>query len=70
LLMAYLPKQKLLVQSDVVHPRPGAAPLASPPPFTVNFLENVRRLKLDVTQVVQVHGGIEPFAAVVRAAGQ
>ena len=70
LLVAYLPRQKLLVQADAFHPRPGAAPLASPPPFTVNLVENIRRLKLDVERVVQVHGGIEPFAAVLKAAGR
>ena len=69
LLVAYLPKQKLLVQADAFHPRPGAAPLASPPPFTVNLVQNVRRLKLDVERVVHVHGGIDPIAAVVKAAG-
>jgi glyoxylase-like metal-dependent hydrolase (beta-lactamase superfamily II) len=70
LLVAYLPRQKLLVQADAFHPRPGAAPLASPPPFTVNLVENIRRLKLDVERVVQVHGGVEPFAAVLKAAGR
>jgi glyoxylase-like metal-dependent hydrolase (beta-lactamase superfamily II) len=70
LLVAYLPRQKLLVQADAFHPRPGASPLASPPPFTVNLVENIRRLKLDVERVVQVHGGVEPLAAVLKAAGQ
>jgi glyoxylase-like metal-dependent hydrolase (beta-lactamase superfamily II) len=69
LLVAYLPKQKLIVQADAFHPRPGAAPLASPPPFTVNLVQNIRRLKLDVERVVHVHGGIDPIAAVVKAAG-
>jgi glyoxylase-like metal-dependent hydrolase (beta-lactamase superfamily II) len=69
LLVAYLPKQKLLVQADAFHPRPGAAPLASPPPFTVNLVENIRRLKLDVERVVHLHGGIDSIAAVVKAAG-
>jgi hypothetical protein len=52
LLVVYLPKQKLLVQADAFHPRPGAKPLAAPPPFTVNLVENIRRLKLDVERVV------------------
>jgi len=69
LLVAYLPRQKLLVQADAFHPRPGAAPLASPPPFTVNLVENIRRLKLDVERVVHVHGGIDPIAVVVKAGG-
>jgi glyoxylase-like metal-dependent hydrolase (beta-lactamase superfamily II) len=70
LLMAYLPRTKMLVQSDTFHPRPGAAPLAAPPPFTINLVENVRRLGLDVERIVQVHGGIEPWSAVLKAAGQ
>lgn len=69
LLVAYLPRQKLLVQADAFHPRPGAAPLPSPSPYTVNLVENVRRLKLDVERVVHVHGGIDSFATVVEAAG-
>jgi glyoxylase-like metal-dependent hydrolase (beta-lactamase superfamily II) len=69
LLVAYLPRQKLLVQADAFHPRPGAAPLASPPPYTVNLVENIRRLKLDVERVVHVHGGTDSLATVVTAAG-
>ena len=69
LLVAYLPKQRLLVQADAFHPRPGAAPFASPPPFTVNLVENIRRLKLDVERVVHVHGGTDSLATVAKAAG-
>jgi glyoxylase-like metal-dependent hydrolase (beta-lactamase superfamily II) len=69
LLVAYLPKQKLLVQADAFHPRPGAKPLAAPPPFTINLVENIRRLKLDVERVVHLHGGIDPLAVVVKSAG-
>ena len=67
--MAYLPKQKLLVQADAFHPRPGAKPLASPPPLTVNLVENIRRLKLDVERVVHLRGGIDSMATVTVAAG-
>jgi glyoxylase-like metal-dependent hydrolase (beta-lactamase superfamily II) len=69
LLVAYLPKQKLLVQADAFHPRPGAKPLAAPPPFTVNLVENIRRLKLDVERIVHLHGGIDPIATVNVTAG-
>ena len=69
LLVAYLPKQKLLVQADAFHPRPGAKPLAAPPPFTINLVENIRRLKLDVERVVHLHGGIDSMATVTAAAG-
>jgi glyoxylase-like metal-dependent hydrolase (beta-lactamase superfamily II) len=69
LLVAYLPKQKMLIQADAFHPRPGAKPLAAPPPFTVNLVENIRRLKLDVEQVVHLHGGIDSLATVVKSGG-
>jgi glyoxylase-like metal-dependent hydrolase (beta-lactamase superfamily II) len=70
LLMGYLPKTKMLIQADAFHPRTGAAPLAAPPQFTTNLVENVRRLQLDVEQVLQVHGGVEPWSAVLTAARQ
>ena len=69
LLVGYLPRQKLLIQADAFHPRPGAAPLPAPPPYTVNLVENIRRLKLDIERVVHVHGGVDPLAVVVKAGG-
>jgi len=71
LLMAYLPTVKVLVQADAFHPRPGAKwQYPSPPQFTVNLYENVRRLELNVDRVLHIHGGTDPFAVVAKAAGQ
>jgi glyoxylase-like metal-dependent hydrolase (beta-lactamase superfamily II) len=71
MLMVYLPAEKLLIQADAFNPRPpDAKPLPAPSPFTINLLENVRRLKLDVAQIGQIHGGIDPIAALVKAAGE
>jgi glyoxylase-like metal-dependent hydrolase (beta-lactamase superfamily II) len=71
LLMAYLPTVRVLVQADAFHPRPGAKwQYPSPPQFTVNLYENVRRLELNVDRVLHIHGGIDPFAVVTKAAGQ
>ena len=70
LLMAYLPKERMLIQADAFHPRPGAAPLPAPSPFTTNLVENVDRLKLNVDQVVHIHGGVDPYSAVLKAAGR
>jgi len=71
LLMAYLPRIKLLVQADAFHPRPGAKwQYPSPPQFTVNLIENVQRLKLDVDRVLHIHGGIDPFSVVAKAGGR
>ena len=60
LLMAYIPSEKMLIQADAFAPRPGAQPLPAPSPFTVNLVDNVARLKLEVRRVVHVHGGISP----------
>ncbi|MBI4885603.1 MAG: MBL fold metallo-hydrolase [Acidobacteria bacterium] len=70
LLMVYLPRQKVVIQSDAFHPRPGAKPYPTPPQFTTNFYENIQRLKLDVAQVLHIHGGMDPIAVVARAAGK
>ncbi len=70
LLMAYLPREKLLIQADAFAPRPGVPPLPSPSPYTVNLLDNIQRLKLDVARVVHVHGGSDPFEALMTAAGR
>lgn len=70
LLMTYLPRERLLIQADAFHPRPGAKPYPTPPQFVVNFYENIQRLKLDVAQVLHIHGGIDPIAVVAKAAGQ
>ena len=70
LLMAYIPKEKLLIQADAYAPRPGAAPLPAPSPYTVNFVQNVERLRLDVVRVAHVHGGINPYSDVAKAAGR
>jgi glyoxylase-like metal-dependent hydrolase (beta-lactamase superfamily II) len=71
LLMVYLPKEKMLMQADAFASRPpDARPLPGPSPFTVNLLDNIQRLKLDVGQILHIHGGVEPFANLVKAAGR
>jgi len=70
LLMVYLAKPKLLIQSDAYIPRPGAPPLPAPSPYTTNLVDNISRLKLDVARVVHVHGGVSPYSDVLAAAGR
>jgi len=70
MLMAYVPKEKLIIQADLFTPRPGVPPLPSPSPYTTNFVENVERLKLDVQRVVHVHGGTDSWTEVLKAAGR
>ena len=70
LLMVYLPKEKLIMQSDAYIPRPGAPPLPMPSPYTTNFVDNITRLKLSVDRVVHIHGGTSPYSDVLAAAGR
>jgi glyoxylase-like metal-dependent hydrolase (beta-lactamase superfamily II) len=53
ILMAFLPKEKILVEGDVYTPGAAAAP---PNPNTVNTVENVERLKLDFERILPLHG--------------
>ena len=52
MLIAYLPKEKVLIEADVYTPGPANAPApARPSPEAVNLYEQVQRLKLDVQQI-------------------
>jgi glyoxylase-like metal-dependent hydrolase (beta-lactamase superfamily II) len=70
LLMVYVPKEKMLIQADAYIPRPGAPPLPAPSPHTINLVDNVSRLKLNVERVVHVHGRSSPYSELLTAAGR
>ncbi len=70
-LMAWLPKEKLLVEVDVYSPlAPNAPPPATPPPAMVNLYENIRRLNLDVDKIAPLHGRLIPIAELRRTIGK
>jgi glyoxylase-like metal-dependent hydrolase (beta-lactamase superfamily II) len=57
LLVAYLPKEKILVEADAYNPPAQAdAPIPMPvSPYTANLVETVDRLKLDVQTIIPIH---------------
>ncbi len=70
-LMAWLPKEKLLVEVDVYTPlAANAPPPASPPPAMVNLYENIQRLNLDVDKIAPLHGRLVPIAELRRTIGK
>jgi glyoxylase-like metal-dependent hydrolase (beta-lactamase superfamily II) len=71
IVMAWLPKEKLLVEVDVYSPLAPNAPLpATPPPAMVNLYENILRLNLEVSQIVPLHGRVVPLAELKRTIGK
>jgi glyoxylase-like metal-dependent hydrolase (beta-lactamase superfamily II) len=56
MLMAYLPRERLLVEVDAFSP--GAAVQ----PYAANLLENVRTRNLRVERIVPLHGTVVPFS--------
>ena len=61
MLMAYFPKEKIVVQADLYNPQ-AAAPNAS----NRTFYQNLQRLKLEVTTIVGIHGNPAPMSQFVQ----
>lgn len=70
MVMAYLPKEKFLIEADAyTPPAPNAQPMTPPNPFTVNLVENIGKQKLAVDQILPLHGRVVPVAELMKAAG-
>ena len=61
LLMAYLPRQRLLVEADAFSTGRNFQP------FVANLLENVERRNLRVDRILPVHGGVVAYDELVSA---
>src|SRR5215475_13025576 len=71
IIMAYLPKEKLLVEADAYTPAaPNATPPAQPNPAQVNLYDNIERLKLVVDQILPLHGRKVPLAELQKWIGK
>ena len=62
MLMAYFPRERVLVEADVYSPMREVAP------FAASLLENIARRKLRIDRVVPMHGAIVPYSALVKEA--
>ena len=72
MLIAYLPKDKLLVEADMWNPpaQPNApTPIGVASAEPLNLWNNIQRLKLDVAQIAPLHGRLVPFADFQRSVG-
>jgi glyoxylase-like metal-dependent hydrolase (beta-lactamase superfamily II) len=71
IIMAYLRKEKILIEADVFTPLPaGAEPPKAPNPLASSLEANVRRLNLDVERIVPIHGRIVPYSELLAVAGK
>jgi glyoxylase-like metal-dependent hydrolase (beta-lactamase superfamily II) len=70
-LMAYLPKERLLIEADAFTPGPpNAKPPATPNANNVNLIENIERLKLSVDRILPIHGRVVPLAELYTTASR
>ena len=60
LLMAYFPKQKLLVEVDAYSPGSAVQPYAA------NLIENIKKRSLQVDRIVPLHGTIAPYGELLK----
>jgi glyoxylase-like metal-dependent hydrolase (beta-lactamase superfamily II) len=70
-IMAYLPKEKLLIEADAFTPLPPN----SPPPAQANpnhliLVANLERLKLPIDRILPLHGRVVPLADLYAAVKQ
>jgi glyoxylase-like metal-dependent hydrolase (beta-lactamase superfamily II) len=56
MLIAYLPKEKIVVNADLYGPPPAGGNLQNVSANAVALYRNIKRLKLDVAQHVPIHG--------------
>jgi hypothetical protein len=61
IVLAYVPGARVLFQSDLFFPGSGAST-----PFAEHLLTSIRQLNLRVDTMVGGHGGVGPFAELVR----
>jgi glyoxylase-like metal-dependent hydrolase (beta-lactamase superfamily II) len=67
MLMAYLPKERMLIEADLFDT--NEPPPAAPTPANTSLNNMVQRLRLDVAQIVPIHGKPVPWSAFSKVIG-
>ena len=70
MLMAYLPKEKMLINADLYSPAAPGAPPPAPTPGMRTLFQNMRKQKLDVAQHVPLHGRVGSNDEFLKIVGQ
>ncbi len=70
-MMVYLPKEKILVEADAFTPgAPNSPTPAAPNALHLNLVQNMERLKLDVAQILPLHGRMVAVSELYTAVGK
>jgi glyoxylase-like metal-dependent hydrolase (beta-lactamase superfamily II) len=70
MLVAYFPKAKILVEADMWNPpAANAPPPAAVSPVTVQLVDGIKKLNLDVQQIAGLHGRMATVQELRTAAG-
>jgi glyoxylase-like metal-dependent hydrolase (beta-lactamase superfamily II) len=64
MLIAYIPREKIVVQADLFNPQAAAANASSR-----TFYQNLQRLKLDAATIVGIHGAPAPMSQLAKLVG-
>ncbi|MDB5957861.1 MBL fold metallo-hydrolase [Ramlibacter sp.] len=68
-MMAWLPRERLLVEADAfTPPPPNTPPPTRPSLLNLNLLDNVQRLGYSVDRILPLHGRVVPYADLRTAA--
>jgi len=72
MMMAYLPRQKVLVEADMFTPPPPNGPALVPVAagFANALYDDVQKLKLDVATIAPLHGRVVPYSDFPKAIGK
>ena len=63
-LMAYLPRERLVIEADAFSPRPDA-----PAPFAASLLDTIEAQELRVNSIIPIHGGVATLEDLESAVG-
>ena len=70
MLIAYLPKERIVVEGDLYNPPAAGAPPPMPNANNKTFLTIVQRLKLDIAQIASIHGRVAPWDEFMKVVGR
>ncbi|MGH9630547.1 MAG: MBL fold metallo-hydrolase, partial [Bryobacteraceae bacterium] len=70
MLMAYLPKEKIVIEADLYNSATAEGSLANDASAGLSFYDHVKRLGLDVVTIAPIHGRAVPWSEFLKELGK